>query len=99
MRVALDLDRLPLVTGATWSDAAASGEEYELIVTAPATLDSGKFEDEFGVPLTAVGRVEDLAGGVAGGAAGGGVGAVPGVEAYRDGKPVPLPRGHSHFSG
>jgi thiamine-monophosphate kinase len=87
VRIVLDLDRLPLVPGATSTDAAGSGEEYELIVAAPGTLDARTFEHEFGVPLTAVGRVEDAAG------------AAPGVEAWRGAVRVPLPRGHSHFSG
>lgn len=86
-RIVLVLDLLPLVEGATARDAATSGEEYELIVTAPATLDHAAFEREFGIPLTAIGHVE-LAGP-----------AGPGVEAYSAAQRVPLPRGHSHFSG
>jgi thiamine-monophosphate kinase len=87
MRIMLELDRLPLIAGATANDAARSGEEYELIVTAPGTLDHKAFEREFGVPITAVGHVEEA------GPAG------AGVEASVGGQPVPLPRGHSHFSG
>ncbi|HEY2848586.1 MAG TPA: thiamine-phosphate kinase [Gemmatimonadaceae bacterium] len=87
VRVVLDLDRLPLAEGATPQDAATSGEEYELIVTAPATLDRAAFEREFGIPVTAVGRVEAMESGAAG------------VETYSGGARVPLPRGHSHFSG
>jgi thiamine-monophosphate kinase len=87
VRAVLDLDRLPLAEGATPQDAATSGEEYELIVTAPATLDRAAFEREFGIPATAVGRVEAIESGAAG------------VETYAGGARVPLPRGHSHFSG
>jgi thiamine-monophosphate kinase len=83
----LDLDRLPLVAGASARDAAQSGEEYELVVTAPGELDHRAFEREFGVPLTAVGRVEAAGGGGAG------------VETLAGGRPVPVPRGHNHFSG
>jgi thiamine-monophosphate kinase len=86
-RIILELDRLPLMPGATARDAAQSGEEYELIVTAPGTLDHRAFEREFGVPLTAIGHVE--------GAGPGG----PGVETREGVRRVPLPRGHSHFSG
>jgi thiamine-monophosphate kinase len=86
MRIVLELDRLPLIDGATAHDAACSGEEYELIVTAPGTLDHKAFTREFGVPLTAIGHVEAI----------GAIGA--GVEAFVGGQPVPLPRGHSHFS-
>jgi thiamine-monophosphate kinase len=86
-RIILDLDRLPLVPGASAHDAAQSGEEYELVVTAPGSLDHHAFEREFGVPLTAVGRVESAGEGGAG------------VQTLEGGQPVPLPRGHSHFSG
>ena len=86
VRMILDLDRLPLIAGATAGDAARSGEEYELIVTAPASLDHGAFDREFGIPLTAIGRVEAAG---AGGA---------GVETHEGALRVPLPRGHSHFS-
>jgi thiamine monophosphate kinase len=75
-----------LIAGATAGDAARSGEEYELIVTAPASLDHGAFDREFGIPLTAIGRVEAAG---AGGA---------GVETHEGALRVPLPRGHSHFS-
>ncbi|MFI5245142.1 MAG: thiamine-phosphate kinase [Gemmatimonadales bacterium] len=87
VRIVLDLDRLPLVAGASSREAAQSGEEYELVVTASGALDHRAFERKFGVPLTAVGRVEDAG---AGGA---------GVETLDGGRPVPLPRGHNHFSG
>jgi thiamine monophosphate kinase len=73
--------------GATAAEAAQSGEEYELIVTAPGTLDHRAFEREFGVPLTAIGHVESV----------GTEGA--GVESHEGAHRVPLPRGHSHFSG
>jgi thiamine-monophosphate kinase len=86
-RIILELDRLPLMPGATAAEAAQSGEEYELIVTAPGTLDHRAFEREFGVPLTAIGHVE---GAGADGA---------GVETHEGAHRVPLPRGHSHFSG
>ncbi len=62
------------------------GKSWELIVTAPGTLDHRAFEKEFGIPLTAVGHVE------AAGAHG------QGLETQNRGQPVPLPRGHSHFS-
>jgi thiamine-monophosphate kinase len=87
MRIVLVLDLLPLIAGATARDAAQSGEEYELIVTAPGALDGAAFEREFGIPLTAIGHVE-----IAGPAG-------PGVEAYSGTQRVPLPRGHSHFPG
>jgi thiamine-monophosphate kinase len=86
VRMILELDRLPLIAGATAGEAAQSGEEYELVVTAPASLDHAAFEREFGLPLTAVGRVE------AAGADG------AGVETHHGSQRVPLPRGHSHFS-
>ncbi len=86
-RMILELDRLPLMLGATVEDAASSGEEYELLVTAPGTLDHRAFEREFGIPLTAVGHVEAV----------GNHG--QGLETQNRSQPVPLPRGHSHFSG
>lgn len=52
----IDLDRLPRLEGIEPPVAAISGEEYELLVTAPA-LDVGEFEARFGIPLTEVGEV------------------------------------------
>jgi thiamine-monophosphate kinase len=86
VRIALDLDRLPRVSGASADDAARSGEEYELVVTGPGSLDAAAFEREFGLPLTAVGSV-----GPAGPAG-------PGVQATRGAVAVPLPVGHDHFA-
>ena len=65
----LDVDRLPLVDGVSPDDALASGEEYELLVSAPASLDPAAFARATGVSLTAIGRVVEP------GAAGAGVGA------------------------
>lgn len=56
----VDLDLVPLVDGVNGPvAAAASGEEYELVVGAPdgASLDATEFERSFGIPLTAIGRV------------------------------------------
>ncbi len=85
-RIILDLDRLPVMAGVTADEAARSGEEYELIVTAPGTLDHGAFEREFGISLTSIGHVE--AGGTHG----------QGLETQYRGQRIPLPPGHSHFS-
>ncbi|HJU90910.1 MAG TPA: thiamine-phosphate kinase [Gemmatimonadaceae bacterium] len=58
VRVTLDLDELPTLGGMPPADAARSGEEYELIVSAPHGLDTEAFEEELGTPLSQVGRVE-----------------------------------------
>jgi thiamine-monophosphate kinase len=86
VRVRIDLDRLPLVNGATPDDGARSGEEYELIVTGHAALDAAAFEREFSIPLTAIGAV------TAASADG------PGVDAFVNGAPVASPKGHDHFA-
>lgn len=55
----IDLDLVPLLDGVNGPvAAAASGEEYELVVGAPdASLDASEFERTFDIPLTAIGRV------------------------------------------
>ncbi|HET7189965.1 MAG TPA: thiamine-phosphate kinase [Gemmatimonadaceae bacterium] len=60
--ISIDLGTIPCVEGVAPSDAAASGEEYELLVTAPATatLDVGAFAREFAIPLSEIGRVVAL---------------------------------------
>jgi thiamine-monophosphate kinase len=56
-RLALALHDVPTIDGVSAEDAARSGEEYELLVTAPS-LDVEAFAREFGIPLTAIGGVE-----------------------------------------
>jgi thiamine-monophosphate kinase len=85
VRIVIDLDRLPVLAPASIEEAARSGEEYELVVTAPSTIDAAAFEARFGIPLTSVGAVEPSV-----------PGAAP-VEARRHGVRVELPRGHDHF--
>lgn len=85
VHIVLNLDKLPLLPGASVEDAARSGEEYELMVTAPATLDTRAFEAEFGIPITCIGAVSPPLPGE------------PAVEALRHGARVELPRGHDHF--
>jgi thiamine-monophosphate kinase len=80
--IGLRLDALPTLAGVSPLDALASGEEYELLVAAPA-IDTAAFERELGVPLTAIGKVER---------------GEPGVHALLDGERVALPRGFDHFS-
>lgn len=76
------LDSIPTIDGCAVLDAIASGEEYELLVAAPA-IDAEAFEREFGVPLTAIGRVESGA---------------PELRALLRGERVALPGGFDHFS-
>ncbi len=84
--ISIDLDRLPLIEGASADVAARSGEEYELLVTGPSTIDAREFERKFGIPLTAIGAVSTV------GADG------PGVVTRMAGARVPTPKGHDHFS-
>ena len=47
---------VPRVDGVSDAEAAASGEEYELVVGASMSLDVDAFAATFGIPLTAIGR-------------------------------------------
>lgn len=85
VRCRVDLAALPLMAGVAAEEALASGEEYELLVAAPA-LDVERFASEVGGRLTAIGRVEDGAAGEA-------------VAFVRDGVPVVPPDAHDHFAG
>ena len=84
--ISFDLDRLSLIEGASADVAARSGEEYELLVTGPSTIDAREFERKFGIPLTAIGAVSLV------GPDG------PGVVTRIAGTRVPAPKGHDHFS-
>jgi thiamine-monophosphate kinase len=57
MRIEIDFDLLPIAHGVSPADAAASGEEYELLVTSAAPLDEREFAARFALPLTKIGRV------------------------------------------
>jgi thiamine-monophosphate kinase len=83
--IELDLDRVPTARGVTPEEAAASGEEYEVLVTAGRPPDLAEFRTRFAVDLTEIGRV-------LGPAIGGELVTV------RGGKRVDPPRGHDHFS-
>jgi thiamine-monophosphate kinase len=67
-------------------DAARSGEEYELLVTAPGPLDVAEFTARFGVRLTEIGVVSEA----------GDLGA--GIETRIAGERVDPPAGHDHLS-
>jgi len=84
--VCIELDAIPVVSGASALDAAKSGEEYELAVTARDRIDEHAFAREFGVPLTRVGVVatpRDTA---------------PRARLRSHGVFVDQPAGHDHFS-
>ena len=86
VRIELDLAAVPCMPGVTPREAVASGEEYELVVTASAPLDVKSFAETFGVWLTAIGRVVRM------------TDAGASVTAIEDGAFVDLPRGHDHLS-
>jgi thiamine-monophosphate kinase len=79
--IEIDVDRIPRVDGVSSLEAANSGEEYEIAVTAPA-IDVEDFAAEFGLNLTEIGRV---------------VSGPSGVALLRGGKPISAPPGFDHF--
>jgi thiamine-monophosphate kinase len=54
--VEIHLERLPYIEGASPIEAMASGEEYELLLSAP-TMDVAEFKSRFGIELTEIGAV------------------------------------------
>jgi thiamine-monophosphate kinase len=85
VRCVLDLGAVPTVAGVSMDDALASGEEYELLVAAPAIDVQAFAAANGGLSLTAIGRVE--------------VAHIGGeVTAERDGLPAALPAAHDHFA-
>lgn len=56
VQLTIDVERVPAIAGADALTAAMSGEEYELLVTAPS-LDVEVFQQAFDLPLTAIGEV------------------------------------------
>jgi thiamine-monophosphate kinase len=83
-RIEIDLDRIPRLRDIEAMDAAASGEEYELLVAVPPSAPVHDFEASFRVPLTEIGRVVGHG--------------TPGVETVRGGVSVAPPKGYDHFS-
>ncbi|MFN2638451.1 MAG: AIR synthase-related protein, partial [Gemmatimonadaceae bacterium] len=81
VRVQIELGRIPRIEGVAPLEAANSGEEYEVVVTAPS-IDTEEFSAEFGLALTEIGRV--VAGPV-------------GVELVERGDKVSVPPGFDHF--
>ena len=81
VHIEIDLAQIPRFHQASAMDAAPSGEEYEIVVTAPE-IDVAGFTQEFGLDLTEIGRV---------------VAGSPRVELLQDGKPVSAPLGFDHF--
>ncbi len=83
VRIELDLDHIPVAEGVAPKDAAASGEEYELIVSSPEALDLEAFVAAFRLPLTPIAHA---------------VAGDPVVEVRRKGRRVANPGGHDHFT-
>ncbi|MDQ3949340.1 MAG: thiamine-phosphate kinase [Gemmatimonadota bacterium] len=83
VRIEVDLDHIPVADGVPPKDAAASGEEYELVVSAPEPLDLEAFVATFRLPLTPIAHA---------------VAGHPGVEVRRKGHRVANPGGYDHFS-
>jgi thiamine-monophosphate kinase len=79
--IELDAERIPRFDGVSPAQAAGSGEEYEVVVTAPA-IDTRQFSEEFGLDLTEIGRV---------------VAGSPGVTLLENGQRISTPIGFDHF--
>jgi thiamine-monophosphate kinase len=62
VRIELDAALVPRFADVPVEVALASAEEYELVVTAPAALDTAEFEGRFGLPLTRIGSVKQMRG-------------------------------------
>jgi thiamine-monophosphate kinase len=81
--IEIDVDRIPRVDGVSSLQAANSGEEYEIVVTAPE-IDTEAFAAEFGLALTEIGRVVAGSHGVALLSGGEKISAPPGFDHFRD---------------
>jgi thiamine-monophosphate kinase len=79
--IEIDAERVPRVDGVTPVQAASSGEEYEIVVTAPQ-IDTAQFSEEFGLDLTEIGRV---------------VAGSPGIVLLQGGELIVSPPGFDHF--
>jgi thiamine-monophosphate kinase len=83
MTLTVVLDAIPCFDDVTPRDAAASGEEYELLVAGPINLNVEDFAREFGITLTRVGEVST---------------GPPHVTVIHGGKRVEFGGGYDHFS-
>ena len=81
VRIEIDAERVPRGPDVTIGQAVSGGEEYELIVTAK-NIDTRAFVEEFGLPLTEIGRV---------------VAGSTGVQLLQNGQPISAPAGYDHF--
>jgi thiamine-monophosphate kinase len=79
--IEIEADQIPRVIGVTPFEAAGSGEEYEIVVTAPE-IDTGQFSEEFGLALTEIGRV---------------VAGSTGIVLMQGGERITAPPGFDHF--
>lgn len=83
VRIDLNIDHVPVVSGVDQVSAARSGEEYELLLTSAIPIDCDAFVARFGIPLTDIGIVTDGA---------------PGAYAILNGQPIQLAHdGYDHF--
>lgn len=81
--VAIQIERLPCWPGVSPVAAAASGEEFELLVTLPAEFkDAATFVKATGLPLTRIGSCD----------------AGSGVRVTSNQQPVTVPSGFQHFA-
>ncbi len=83
VRIELDLEHIPVAPGASSKDAAASGEEYEVVVSTHRPIDLEAFFAAFRLPLTPIAHA---------------IAGDPGVEVRHKGRRVANPGGHDHFS-
>ncbi len=81
VRIEIELERIPHLAGVSALDAASSGEEYELAVTA-SSLDTHALAGDLGLPLTEIGRI---------------VAGPTGVVLLDKGNPIAIPAGYDHF--
>lgn len=81
--VEIQVERVPVIDGATHEDALAGGEEFELLIVARTPPPEPEFVRRFAIPLTAIGRVSE---------------GTAGAHFTRAGKRVAAPAGYDHFS-
>ncbi len=83
VEICIDLERVRTASGISNFDAAASGEEYELLATAPGELNPAEFTALFGIDLTWIGTVGS---------------GHAGVRVFCHGDEVEPPTGYLHFT-